>query len=204
MTMPASACGPGSTAVAWRRRGAIAICAVMLATPGCALLFGKHHPVDECEPKKVSSSQDVEKAPAWVPGSPTGTNMPKTGCVGGDGSHHLDRLCVVAKVEGMTSIAQSDTVARERSLRQLSDELRIRLVRVLGPTTSSDDAGALAKRLRDVIGRVTGTWRAPSCTTYAIAEMTLADFTFVVHGPELSKDARKRLLADAGEVVGTP
>jgi hypothetical protein len=139
-----------------------------------------------------------------VPGSPTGKDLPKNGCVGGDGSHHLDRLCVVARVEGMVSTAQSDTVARERSLRLLSDELRTRLARVLGDSTPPDDVAAFSKRLRDVIGRVTGTWRSPSCTTYAIAEMTLADFTFVMQGPELSKDARKRLLHDADDVVGMP
>jgi hypothetical protein len=183
----------------------IAICTtVLLAAPGCALLVGKHHPVNECTPQDVSSSVALEKAPVWVPGSPMRKNMPENGCIGGDGSHHLDRLCVVGKVEGMVSIAQSDSTAGERSLRLLGEALNARLEQVLGSSAPPDGVKTFSTQLRDAIGRVTGTWRSPTCTTYAIAEMKLADFTFVVQGPELSNEARTLLLDDPNKIIGTP
>jgi hypothetical protein len=183
----------------------IAMCTtVLLAASGCALLFGKHHPVDTCIPQDVSSLVALEKAPVWVPGSPMRRNMPENGCIGGDGSHHLDRLCVVGELEGMVSIAQSDSTVREKSLRLLGQELNSRLGQVLGSSVPPGDVKAFSTQLRDTIGRVTGTWRSPTCTTYAIAEVKLADFIFVVRGPDLSNQARTLLLDDAGKVIGTP
>jgi hypothetical protein len=176
----------------------------LLTVPSCGRLFGKHEPVDECRPRTISPSVALEQAPVWVPGSPMRRNLPQTGCIGGDGSHHLDRLCAVGEVTGMTSIVQSETVARQQSLRLLGEALNARLVQVLGAAARPDDVEAFSTQLRDAIGRVTDTWRAPNCTTYAIAEMKRADFAFVVQGPQLSTEARTRLLDDAGQVIGTP
>ena len=187
------------------RVGLITICIIpLLAAPGCTKIFGKFRSVDECAPGHTPSADALEKAPVWVPGSPMRANMPPEGCIGGDGSHHLDRLCVVAEVHGMTSITQSENVAEQKSLRLLGDALESKIDHVLGPSADPDAIDVFSKQLRDAIGRVTGTWRSPDCTTYAIAEVKRTDFTFVVHGPELSDTARALLLDKAAEVVGTP
>ena len=128
--------------------------------------------------------------------------LPTSGCIGGDGSHHTDRLCAIGEVTGVTASAHADDIARQKSLRLLGEALAARLGPVLGPTTPPDEITALSKELRVVIGRVTDTWRSPTCTTYAIAEVTLDDFTYVVRGPALSPQARARLLEQAATVVG--
>ena len=187
------------------RVGLITTCVILLlAAPGCTKILGKFRPVDECAPGHTPSADALAKAPAWVPGSPMRANMPQEGCVGGDGAHHLDRLCVVADVHGMTSIAQSEAVARQKSLRLLGDALESRIQPVLGPSAAPDAVELFSKHLRDAIGRVTATWRSPDCTTYAIAEVKRTDFTFVVRGPDLSDDARALLLDQAAVVVGAP
>jgi hypothetical protein len=178
--------------------------AMLLAAPGCARLFGRYHPVDTCTPQGVSSSAALAKAPVWVPGSPMRKDLPQTGCIGGDGSHHPDRLCVVGRVDGMPSIAQAEGTARQRSLRLLGEALNARMLQVLGSSVPADDVKTFSTQLNRVIGRVTDTWQSPNCTTYAIAEATLADFTFVVHGPELPSAARTLLLNNAATVIETP
>ncbi len=90
----------------------------------------------------------------------------------------------------MMSIAQSDSPAREKSLRLLGQELNARLDQVLGSSVPPDDVTAFSKQLRTTIGRVTGMWRSPTCTAYAIAEVKLVDFIFVVRGPDLPNQAR--------------
>ena len=65
------------------------------------VLFDKFTCVDSCEPGQVDSATALDKAPAWVPGSPVRATKPTTGCVAGDGAHYLDRLCVVADVRGI-------------------------------------------------------------------------------------------------------
>jgi hypothetical protein len=180
----------------------IAILTVLLATSGCGLLFSKTGRVDECTPEKVSSSQALEKAPVWVPGSPMRAGLPTTGCLGGDGKHHTDRLCAVSEVTGKTAISQAEETARQMSLRLLGESLATRMGPVLGSTTPADDVTTVSKELRGVIGRVTDTWVSPTCTAYAIAEVTLDDFTYVLRGPALSTTARTLLLEHAATVVG--
>jgi len=180
----------------------IAIFTVLLAASGCTLIGGKHAPVDECTPENVSSSKALEKAPVWVPGSPMRVGLPTTGCLGGDGKYHTDRLCAVSEVTVMTAISQAEQTARQKSLRLVGEALATRMGPVLGSTTPTDDVTTVSKDLRGVIGRVTDTWVSPICTAYAIAEVTLDDFTYVMRGPALSTTARRLLLEHAATVVG--
>ena len=190
------------------RRQLIAVAALaLLATSGCAKLFGKFEPVTECKPKGVSAAADLEEAPIWVTGSPRRASMPTTGCIGGDGSHHSDRLCVVGKVENFPSIRQAELTARKKSLRVLGQELEARLGGALAgasPQPQPAEVKAFSKQLRDSIGRVTGTWQSPNCTMYAIAELELEDFVLVVEGPALSAGARALLVQQADAIAGTP
>jgi hypothetical protein len=190
------------------RVGLIAICtSLLLAAPGCTLFFGKQAPVDKCKSKKLSASDVLQEAPIWVPDSPRRADMPAAGCIGGDGSFHSDRLCVVGQSSGLPSVAQSEGAARHDSLRVLANELATRMEQVLGtlPTPpSTNEIKTFSKELRNAIGSVTDTWQSPNCTTFAIAEAELADFELVVKGPSLSNDARSRLLDEADKVVGSP
>ena len=179
----------------------------LLATFGCALFGGDFEPPTVCESEGVSAAADLEDAPIWVTGSPQRANMPTTGCIGGDGSHHADRLCVVAAVEGLTSVQQAELTARKKSERLLGEELEARLGAVLAgasPQPPSAEIKAFSKQLRDSIGHVTGSWQSPNCTMYAIAELELDDFKFVVEGPALSAGARALLLQQADAIAGTP
>lgn len=179
----------------------------LLATPGCANLFGKAAPVTECRSKSVSATTAVENAPVWVPGSPQRTNLPTTGCIGGDGSHHTDRLCVESKVENIPAIQQAELTARKQSLRLLGEKLETRLAAVLATASPPPQPGAieaLSKQLRDSIGRVTATWQSPNCEMYAIAEIELDDFRFVMEGPALPGPDRDLLVQQAETIVGGP
>ena len=133
--------------------------------------------------------------------------MPSTGCIGGDGSHHTDRLCVVGKVENVPSIQQAELIARQKSLRILGEGLETRLGAVLAgasPQPPPDEVKVFSKQLRDSIGHVTGTWQSPNCTMYTIAEVQRDDFKLVVEGPALSAGARALLVQQAEAIVGTP
>jgi hypothetical protein len=122
----------------------------------------------------------------------------------GDGSVHVDHLCVVADVPDVSSIAQGEGTVRQKSLRLLGEELSVRMGRVLGGSATPERVTAFSKELRDAIGGVTDTWISPNCTAYAIAEVELTDFELVVRGPTLSSEARALLLEDANKVIGVP
>lgn len=183
----------------------VTICTILLlALPGCTGLGGKFQPVGKCSPQGVSPTAALAKAPAWVPGSPTGSHMPTSGCIGGDGSHYPDRLCAVAEIEHVDAIDTATDLAREKSLRLLTEKLEHRLRDAVGPATPSEQIIELSQQLMAVISRTTGTWRSPNCTTYAIAEIQLADFQFVIQGPSVSTEVRAVLLSNADTIIGKP
>ncbi len=180
----------------------IVYASAVLMTPGCTRLFGGFSPVDKCSSANRSAASALSKAPAWVPGSPARALLP-AGCVGGDGTHHPDRLCAVAEVEGVDATETATDLARTKSLRLLSEELERRLRRV-GGSLSAEQIKDLSKQLRTTIGRVTADWRSPNCTAYAIAEMTLTDFRFVIEGPRVSPEQRAALLGNTDTIIGSP
>lgn len=180
-------------------------CALATSALGCARTFGAFPAPEVCEPRTCAAGSELEKAPAWVPGSPTGAHMPD-GCVGGDGSHHSDRLCVVGEfaTEGTVSVVQTLGTVKQRSLRLLGEKLAERLGQVLGPDVAAEKVTALSKQLRDSVGRVTDTWISANCTAYAIAEVRLADFELVIEGPQLTATERASLVAAADRIIGAP
>jgi hypothetical protein len=180
------------------------VAGALLVSSGCTRLFGDFRQVDKCSPSNVSDATALAEAPAWVPGSPAGANMPAGGCVGGDGTHYTDRLCAIATLQTPGAIETSTRLARTQSLRLLAEDLAVRLRSVTGGAMAPDEVNSLSKRLVEVIGRVTGTWQSPKCTTYALAEMKLSDFQFVIEGPTLSKEVRATLLKNADTIIGRP
>lgn len=180
---------------------AIVAASALLNLSGCAQLFGEYQRPTVCKSKNVSASAALKDAPVWVPGSPMREGKPESG-ICGDGSVHLDRLCVVGDVANVSSIDQDEGKARRKSLRMLGEELDKRMRRVLGGSAPPDAVTAASDQMRDSIGRVTDTWLSPNCTAYAIAEVETADFELVVRGPSLSADAKTLLLDNARNVVG--
>lgn len=180
----------------------ITVCTtLLLASAGCTRLGGKFQSVDRCSSSHVLPEAALASAPKWVPGSPARATMPN-GCVGGDGMHHTDRLCAVAEVTDVDAVATSEDLAVTKSLRLLAEELDRRLQAVMGSSASSNESRDLSKQLTTAIGRTTAHWRSPNCTVYAIAEIKLADFQFVIQGPSLSTEARTRLLSNADRIIG--
>lgn len=184
----------------------VLVTAALLSTPGCTRIVGPK-PVTECRPKNVSAMAELEKAPVWVPDSPARAGMPDTGCIGGNGSHHTDRLCVVGDVQGIPSIEQALGIVRTKSLRLLGAKLQTNLSAVLSNQSHpppDTQVTVFSKQLRDSIGRITDTWQSPNCRMFAIAELRRVDFVLVVEGPDLPPGSRALLLQSADQITGAP
>jgi hypothetical protein len=94
--------------------------------------------------------------------------------------------------------------ARTKSLRLLAENLNTRLQSVVGGSMTPDEIKRMSQQLVEAIGRVTGTWQSPTCTTYAIAEIKLSDFRYVVEGPSSSAEIRATLLQNTDKIIGRP
>ena len=180
---------------------AIGTITALLTMAGCAQSLGRYNRPKVCESSNVSSSDALKDAPVWVPGSPMREGKPASG-ICGDGSVHLDRLCVVAEVADVTSTAQAEGTLRKKTLRLLGEELDSRMRRIVGGATPASELTDVSDQLRDTIGQITDMWLSPNCVLYAVAEVERGDFDAVLRGPSLSNDAKTLLLDRAEEVIG--